>query len=407
MDQTHHIINSNLETLSVRINGIIVGDLLVSRKVLTDETWCEIKGSSDCRAVNELLLLTIAKLGPEALYALKEVLYECNDLYSMELLNSEGGYCPDLPSPDIIAQPSTSPWDRSGSSSNLFGSIATDGAMFSRLKCRSEPTEPADVVSTEKWKEGPKIYPMSKKPRGYCLIFNNIHFQTFRPRESASGDSPYLANIFDQLHFEVREYENMTCRAMKDVLGAYSRDKALKEHQAFVCIIMSHGVHDDYIVGTDALIVKLEELVTLFNNSNCPNLINKPKMFFIQACRGDDYDQGIRDALVQTDAIPIPPTAQIDETITLLPTWSDICIVHSTMRGYVAFRCPETGSWFAQALGKALTEHAHDMNLQEILQQVAQYINTRPRSQSTQAIEWSYRSWWKTLYFNPGLTRED
>lgn len=67
-----------------------------------------------------------------------------------------------------------------------------------------------------------------------------------------------------------------------------------------------------------------------------------------------------------------------------------MCIVHSTMQGenylhifvvshyviidiiigYVAFRCRETGSWFANALGNALVEHACDKSLHEILQQV-------------------------------------
>lgn len=33
---------------------------------------------------------------------------------------------------------------------------------------------------------------------------------------------------------------------------------------------------------------QLQEVFRLFDNANCPNLQNKPKMFFIQACRGGE-----------------------------------------------------------------------------------------------------------------------
>lgn len=33
---------------------------------------------------------------------------------------------------------------------------------------------------------------------------------------------------------------------------------------------------------------QLQEAFRLFDNANCPNLQNKPKMFFIQACRGGE-----------------------------------------------------------------------------------------------------------------------
>lgn len=35
--------------------------------------------------------------------------------------------------------------------------------------------------------------------------------------------------------------------------------------------------------------VQLQEIFRLFDNANCPSLQNKPKMFFIQACRGGKW----------------------------------------------------------------------------------------------------------------------
>lgn len=37
---------------------------------------------------------------------------------------------------------------------------------------------------------------------------------------------------------------------------------------------------------------QLQEVFRLFDNANCPNLQNKPKMFFIQACRGGECPAG-------------------------------------------------------------------------------------------------------------------
>lgn len=34
---------------------------------------------------------------------------------------------------------------------------------------------------------------------------------------------------------------------------------------------------------------QLHEVFRLFDNANCPSLQNKPKMFFIQACRGGEW----------------------------------------------------------------------------------------------------------------------
>ncbi|KAL1466975.1 hypothetical protein MTO96_042396, partial [Rhipicephalus appendiculatus] len=53
-----------------------------------------------------------------------------------------------------------------------------------------------------------------------------------------------------------------------------------------VVILMSHG-KKDMIDGIDGEQVHLfDDVFTLFNNEKCPALQGKPKLFFIQACRG-------------------------------------------------------------------------------------------------------------------------
>lgn len=53
---------------------------------------------------------------------------------------------------------------------------------------------------------------------------------------------------------------------------------------SFVCLL-SHG-EEGFIFGTDGRKLQLDSVFKLFDNSNCPTLLGKPKIFVIQACRG-------------------------------------------------------------------------------------------------------------------------
>ena len=57
------------------------------------------------------------------------------------------------------------------------------------------------------------------------------------------------------------------------------------QDECFVCVICSHGTNKG-IYGTDGEIVPIDDVTTMFDGQNCKALINKPKLFFIQACRG-------------------------------------------------------------------------------------------------------------------------
>ena len=54
---------------------------------------------------------------------------------------------------------------------------------------------------------------------------------------------------------------------------------------------MSHGSKKG-ILGRCGESYNVDEIVDLFKGDRCPALINKPKLFFIQACRGSQKDQG-------------------------------------------------------------------------------------------------------------------
>ena len=54
---------------------------------------------------------------------------------------------------------------------------------------------------------------------------------------------------------------------------------------AFVLVLLTHGSRGS-VFGIDGEKVPIDEITTLFDGSHCPQLRNKPKLFFVQACQG-------------------------------------------------------------------------------------------------------------------------
>ena len=65
-----------------------------------------------------------------------------------------------------------------------------------------------------------------------------------------------------------------------------------KFYDSCVIVVMTHGKYDSFI-GSDGDEVELHKFLECFNAKNAPFLKGKPKLFFLQACRGGLYFLGI------------------------------------------------------------------------------------------------------------------
>lgn len=154
-------------------------------------------------------------------------------------------------------------------------------------------------------------------------------------------------------------HRNQTAEQMKTILKTHSRNQ--HDGDCFVCCILSHGSADG-VIGTDGGNIKGAEIYDIFNGMLCPSLINKPKVFFIQACRGkqnhpmvkvqsDGYTEGkageenVKEEELETDSVQIT-----------IPAEADFLVARSTVKGYYSFRS-DSGSWFIQSLCEHLTKH--------------------------------------------------
>jgi hypothetical protein len=130
---------------------------------------------------------------------------------------------------------------------------------------------------------------------GYAIIFNNYSFENQRtgdpePRKGSEQDVENIITSLQRLNFKVREpFVDLTARKMKaklfDLVENEEKRVDFSQYSTFVCVVMSHGDSNGIIYGLDHRPVRLDEdIVEIFRD--CEQLRGKPKLFFVQACRG-------------------------------------------------------------------------------------------------------------------------
>ncbi len=98
-----------------------------------------------------------------------------------------------------------------------------------------------NVKKASKIEKGEKIYDMSAKPRGVCLIINNINYKGPKKRDGAEFDSLKLETLFKELYFAVIVATDLTAWQIKLALETLADDIILKYCQCLVLITMGHG----------------------------------------------------------------------------------------------------------------------------------------------------------------------
>lgn len=165
--------------------------------------------------------------------------------------------------------------------SNVTMALAKEGPNMMTVKmasiCHNDPEDD---------------YKMTSRPRGPCLIINNIDFEAdiFPTRKGSDEDARRFDDIFQQLGFTVIMRRNQTADQMRKLFKDVA-DECKPEHNALFVFILSHG-SEHGIYGTDGMEVLLEsEIISCFDNRNCKAMLGKPKVFVIQACRGSKYQR--------------------------------------------------------------------------------------------------------------------
>ncbi|XP_076584628.1 caspase-3a [Chaetodon auriga] len=230
---------------------------------------------------------------------------------------------------------------------------------------------------------------------GQCVIINNKNFDRrtgMNQRNGTDVDAANAMKVFIKLGYKVKIYNDQTVEQLKQVLTSVSKEDH-SCYASFVCVLLSHG-DEGVFFGTDGSI-ELRYLTSLFRGDRCKSLVGKPKLFFIQACRGTDLDPGI-----EADSP--------DDGTTKIPVEADFLYAFSTAPGYYSWRNTMTGSWFMQSLCELLGKYGKELELLHIMTRVnhkvaVEYesISNAPGFNAKKQIPCVVSMLTKEMYFSP------
>ena len=278
--------------------------------------------------------------------------------------------------------------DHSGSPSDCDQKVMSglhlrldDGAGCSPLESYSIENNPCGIcliINNEKFEEGKNL-----KTVEHRLAISGNLFQTpnisFTDRCGSSVDVQKLTNLFQRFGFEIRLHENLGHREMSKVLKECSRDDHSK-YDCFVCVIMSHGLEGS-VYGIDGMPIKTVHVHQAFNPKSCPTLLNKPKLFFFQACQGDQRmaEHPLPEENVHEQISPVDDV-EADSPLSI-PSEADFLISHSTVPGFLSYRDKQKGSWFISTLVENLEKYHQTEDILSILIKVNNEMATKPLKQ--------------------------
>ncbi|XP_019789420.2 caspase-2 isoform X1 [Tursiops truncatus] len=226
-------------------------------------------------------------------------------------------------------------------------------------------------------------YRLQSRPRGLALVLSNVHFTGEKDLEFRSGgdvDHSTLVTLFKLLGYKVHVLLDQTAQEMQEKLRDFAQLPAHRVMDSCIVALLSHGMEGG-VYGVDGMLLQLQEVFRLFDNANCPSLQNKPKMFFIQACRGDETDRGVdqQDGKNHERSLECEESdASKEEGLKMrLPTRSDMICGYACLRGTAAMRNTKRGSWYVEALTQVFCERACDKHVADMLVEVNALIKER------------------------------
>ncbi|KAF7660431.1 hypothetical protein LDENG_00281990 [Lucifuga dentata] len=262
--------------------------------------------------------------------------------------------------------------DRCGGNVAKYSRTATDQAEHTE-----NLTETDAVFKSRVSLDPAEEYKMNYKRRGLALIFNQEHFYWrlgMNNRNGTNADRYNLEKRFKDLDFEVRAYDNYRQVEILDKISEAAEDNH-SDADCFVCIFLSHG-ENDHVYSYDGKI-NIQDITALFKGEKCKSLVGKPKIFILQACRGDKHDDPVTpsddvDSEVKTNEVVVDAGA-----VYTLPAGADFIMCYSVAEGYYSHRETLNGSWYIQDLCELLQKYGDSLEFTELLTLVNRKVSMR------------------------------
>ncbi|XP_030004781.1 caspase-6-like isoform X2 [Sphaeramia orbicularis] len=220
-------------------------------------------------------------------------------------------------------------------------------------------------------------YNMTNKRRGLALIFNYEYFfwqRRIPPRDGTTVDRFKLVTRLRDLNFEVRAYDNYRKQEVFDKL----HEAAEADHSdadCFLLVFLSHG-KDDHVEAFDDEI-SIQHMTSLFREDKCRTLSGKPKIFILQACRGDKHDDPVTPCDAVDSELEVEEVVEEAAGVHMSPAWDDFIMCYSVAEGYYSHRNNRYGSWYIQDLCELLQKYGESLEFTELLTLVNRKVSMR------------------------------
>jgi predicted peroxiredoxin len=196
-------------------------------------------------------------------------------------------------------------------------------------------------------------YPMERRRMGTAVIINNLASEQPPTRHDVEN----MGAVLKDIGFDVEVHVNLTSQGMNIVKRKMTEKSKHNDANCFLLLIISHGTADNFIVDTEGNKTwNIESLVT--EVCDVQSLVGKPKLFFIEACRGKENNFSTQQMM--TKSSPPPQQSGIS-----LPSKQDVFVGFATVPGFVSFTSSK-GSPYLQALSSLLTSHHASTDLSDI-----------------------------------------
>lgn len=353
------------------------------------------------------MYLDVQRRGPHAYKNLVQALVETGNLKAARVLDPTLDLSEDL-SDDQPEEDQNKVWNPPNYQEDILDRVIIPPVLDNNTEPLKIQVKKAAAANPYKTSDLP-CYPMTSDPRGLVLIIDNENFdnEVLPTRTGSLVDANNLDILFEQLGFKVTLRRNL---AYYDMMSEVQKFAAREEHKTgdmTVVVLLSHGRHG-LIAAADGRELETEWVMRQFNNEGCPALRGKPKLFLLQACRGDEADYGVLPSInfpegkTVTDARRLEPQAPEVEGETREVTWEDILVAYATLPGYVANRDRYRGTWFIESLCSVFMEMAAERDLRDMLDIVGQRLKNYESEVGTkQSFAYEVRHFYKKLFFNP------
>ncbi|XP_049804191.1 caspase-1-like isoform X2 [Schistocerca nitens] len=248
-------------------------------------------------------------------------------------------------------------------------------------------TQPEDVVPIRGVSGEDEEYPMGNQERGIALILNHKFFEedSLHNRAYTELDRNALMRAFTTLGFEVRCFDDLTYSQIRQQL----RRVAEEDHVNCVAVaVLSHGGANNVLFAKDQE-YHVSELLEPFSPAQCPRLVGKPKLFFIQAsrvCMAVTSSTPLRHkekTSYRTPPVQMSMEREASESGIFrgpVNTYGDVLISYSTSEGSLSYRNLQNGAWYVQTLCAQLEAHGRTKDLVSLLTDVNRIVSEQFRS---------------------------